>query len=107
MEPVKSKALMGARILRIASTAATILFALLRPGMLLAGDGNGNNYVGADAGFAILSGNGRAVVGLTGNSFSLYKPQTGGAFSLFVGRHLTDYLTVQGNYIWNSNDLTP
>jgi hypothetical protein len=26
--------------------------------------------------------------------------------NLFVGRYLGDYVSVQGNYIWNSNDLT-
>lgn len=89
---------------RIALTNAAILFSvLLCPGILMAGD---NNFVGASGGFAILSGDGRAVVGPSGNSISLYKPETGGAFNVFVGRHLTDYLTVQGNYIWNSNDLT-
>jgi hypothetical protein len=102
-KPVQSRPVIWASI-RIAFTSAVILFALLRPGMLLAGDYN--NYVGANTGFAILSGDGRAIVGTTGDSISLYKPETGGAFNLFVGRHLTDYLTVQGNYIWNSNDLT-
>ncbi len=102
--PYNPKTVMGASIPRIAFTSAAVLLALLRPGILLAGDDN--NYVGASAGFAILSGDGRAIVGPAGNSISLYKPETGGAFNLFVGRHLTDYLTIQGNYIWNSNYLT-
>jgi hypothetical protein len=93
-----------ATTLRIACLSAAIFFALLRPGTLLAGDNN--NYVGALGGFAILSGGGRAIVGPNDNSISLYKPETGGAFNLFLGRHLTDYLTVQGNYIWNNNSLT-
>lgn len=85
-------------------TKAVVFFVLLLcPGILLAGD---NNYVGASGGFAILSGDGRAIVGANNTSLSLYKPETGGALNLFVGRHLSDYLSVQGNYIWNNNNLT-
>ncbi len=76
---------------------------LLCPGILLAGD---NNYVGASGGIAILSGDGRAIVGPNGTSISLYKPESGGVLNLFVGRQLSDYVSVQGNYVWNSNKLT-
>jgi hypothetical protein len=55
------KTVIWTSILRIALTIAVILFALLRPGMLSAGDDN--NYVGANAGFAILSGDGRSHCG--------------------------------------------
>jgi hypothetical protein len=65
-----------------------------------------NNYAGAVGGFAILSGDGRTIVGGRGTTVSLYKPQTGAAFTLFVGRHLSDYFSIQANYIWNTNDLT-
>ncbi len=76
---------------------------LLCPGIMLAGD---SNYVGASGGFAILSGDGRAIVGPNSTSISLYKPETGGVLNLFVGRHLSDYVSVQGNYVSNSNSLT-
>jgi hypothetical protein len=85
-------------------TKAVFFFGLLLcAGTLLAGD---NNYVGASGGFAILSGDGRAIAGPNSTSIALYKPETGGALNLFVGRHLSDYVSVQGNYVWNSNNLT-
>jgi len=37
---------------------------------------------------------------------SLYDPGTGGAASTFAGVHLFNYVSVQGNYIWNRNDVT-
>ena len=37
---------------------------------------------------------------------SLYKPENGPAFNFFGGVHLTDFLSVQGNYVFNRNDLT-
>jgi len=37
---------------------------------------------------------------------SLYDPETGGAASTFAGVHLFNYVSVQGNYIWNRNDVT-
>ena len=63
-------------------------------------------YAGALRGLAILSADGRSEVGPQGAAFSLYKPENGGSLSLLVGRHLTDYLSLQADYGWNSNDLT-
>ena len=37
---------------------------------------------------------------------SLYKPENSPAANLFVGVHLTEYVTLQANYIWNQNSLT-
>jgi len=85
-------------------TKTVFFFAfLLFPGIVLAGD---NNYVGASGGFAILSGDGRAIVDPNRTSISLYKPETGGVLDLLVGRQLSEYVSVQGNYVWNSNNLT-
>ncbi len=78
-------------------------FLLFSPGLLFAA---GKNYAGALGGFAILSGGGRSIVAPSGTSLSLYKPQTGPALNVFAGRHLSDYLSVQGNFIWNANDVT-
>ena len=36
---------------------------------------------------------------------STYAPTNGGAFNLFVGAHLADYVTLQANYLWNRNQL--
>jgi len=65
----------------------------------------GDNYAGAIVGFSILSADGRSVVKPSSASTSLYKPETGPAFNLFVGRRLSDYLSVEANYLWNSNEL--
>lgn len=65
-----------------------------------------NYYAGVLGGFAILSGDARAEPGPSGTSLSVYKPETGPALNLFVGRDLSDIFSVQANYIWNANDLT-
>ena len=63
-------------------------------------------YIGALGGLATLSGDGSSNVTATSAATSLYDPQNGGAASLFWGWHLFKYVSVQGNYIWNRNDLT-
>jgi hypothetical protein len=63
-------------------------------------------YVGGLGGLATLSGDGRSVVNATSVATSLYDPENGGAASAFAGIHLFNYLSVQGNYIWNRNELT-
>jgi hypothetical protein len=63
-------------------------------------------YVGALGGLATLSGDGRSVVSATSVATSLYDPENGGAASAFAGIHLFNYLSVQGNYIWNHNGVT-
>lgn len=65
-----------------------------------------NNYAGVIGGFAILSGAGRSIVGSNTTSVSLYKPMTGGAVNILAGHNLSDYVSLQANYIWNSNDVT-
>lgn len=62
-------------------------------------------YAGVLGGIATLSGDSRSVVG-TNSSFSSYDPKNGPAVEVLVGAHLTDYLSLQGEYIWNSNTLT-
>ena len=61
---------------------------------------------GAVAGIATLSADGRAVVGPTTADASLYKPENGAAVNVLAGVHLSDYFSVQGNYVWNRNVLT-
>jgi hypothetical protein len=67
---------------------------------------SGRNYVGVVAGFAILSGDAQSQIEGSNTAASLYKPETGPTFNLFMGRHLSDYLSLQANYIWNRNDLS-
>ena len=63
-------------------------------------------YAGAVGGVATLSGDARSLLNPGSTAFSSYDPNNGGAVELFVGRHFSDYFAVQGNYIWNSNQLT-
>ena len=66
----------------------------------------GQFYAGALGGLATLSAEGRSVITPESVAFSLYKPENGASVSLLVGRHLTDYLSLQADYGWNRNDLT-
>ncbi len=57
-------------------------------------------------GISTLSADGRSLTSGEVASVSLYKPENGTALNLFAGVHLTQFLTVQGNYVWNRNHLT-
>ena len=63
-------------------------------------------YAGGLIGVSTLSADARAVTSPSGFAVSLYKPENGLAANLFIGTHLSDYLTLQANYIWNRNELT-
>jgi hypothetical protein len=62
-------------------------------------------YLGALGGLATLSGDGSSVVSPTSVATSLYDPKNGPVASVFGGIHLFSYVSLQGNYIWNGNDL--
>ena len=63
-------------------------------------------YVGGIAALSTLSADGASVVSSTASEVSGYKPENGPALNLFFGRYLKDYVSFQGNFIWNSNSLT-
>jgi hypothetical protein len=63
-------------------------------------------YIGALAGVATLSGDGSSKVTDSSAATSLYDPKNGGVGSIFCGWHAYKYISLQGNYIWNRNDLT-
>jgi hypothetical protein len=63
-------------------------------------------FAGLLAGVGALSADGRSITTGTRSAVSLYKPENGPAYNLFGGVHLTGFLSIQGNYIWNRNDLT-
>jgi hypothetical protein len=65
-----------------------------------------NVYIGALGGLATLSGDGRSVVTPTSVAISLYDPKNGPLASVFGGIHLFNYVSLQGNYIWNRNEVT-
>ena len=67
---------------------------------------SGQFYAGTLGGVATLSADARSVIGPDGTAFSLYKPENGPSVGLFVGRHLTDHVSLQADYTWNRNDLT-
>ena len=53
-----------------------------------------------------MSADGRSVT--TGDSIatSLYKPENGPTVTAVVGSHFSEYVSVQGTYDWDRNDLT-
>ena len=63
-------------------------------------------YVGAIGGVATLSADGASQTTSTGLSLSSYAPQNGGALNVFAGAAVDDFVSLQMNYILNSNDLT-
>lgn len=62
-------------------------------------------FAGALVGVSTLSADGRAVTTTSDASLSTYKPENGPALNVFAGVHLAQYFSVQGNYLWNRNDL--
>ena len=56
-------------------------------------------------GISALSGDPSADIMADGFSVSQYAPENGLALNLFAGTHLHEYVTLQGNYIWNRNGL--
>ena len=64
-------------------------------------------YVGALTGVSTLSADARSRFEPPDSSaFSLYNPKNGSAFSAIVGRDVSEYVSLQGNYVWNRNRLT-
>ncbi|MGH9430132.1 MAG: outer membrane beta-barrel protein [Terriglobia bacterium] len=81
---------------------AAILTMVMAPVLARAG----NFYAGALGGIATLGADGRSIPSPSGSQVSLYKPENGPAMNLFAGWDFSDYVSVQGNYIWNRNNLT-
>ena len=65
----------------------------------------GQVYVGVLGGVSALSGDARSTFSSSSSAFSSYDPKNGGTFELLAGKHLSDYFTIQGSYIWNANTL--
>jgi opacity protein-like surface antigen len=63
-------------------------------------------FLGAMGGISTLSADGRSLTSGSEAAVSLYKPENGPTVNLFGGAHLTDFLSLQGNYVWNRNRLT-
>jgi outer membrane protein W len=63
-------------------------------------------YAGGLFGVSTLSADAAAVTSAAGASVSMYKPENGPALNLFAGVHLAQYFSVQGNWMWNRNELS-
>jgi hypothetical protein len=63
-------------------------------------------YAGVLGGLATLSADARSQLTAQSLNASLYKPENGPALNIFGGAHVTQYLSLQANYVWNRNDLT-
>jgi opacity protein-like surface antigen len=62
-------------------------------------------FVTALGGISTLSADAATHLGAP-NLVGLYKPENGGAINVAAGTHLNNWLSVQGNYVWNSNRVT-
>jgi hypothetical protein len=71
-----------------------------------ASTGQGVLFAGAVGGVSTLSADARSIVGDMSAEASLYKPENGAALNLLGGVHVSDYFSVQSNYVWNRNRLT-
>ena len=63
-------------------------------------------YVGALTGASTLSADARSLLSPSSSSFSLYDPEIGPMLAVVAGKHLSDYVTMQADYVWNRNSLT-
>lgn len=64
-------------------------------------------YGGIMAGVATLSADARSHFAMDGTaSFSLYAPESGLLLGGALGRDLSEYVALQGQYVWNHNQLT-
>ena len=65
-----------------------------------------NFYFVGLGGISTLSADGRSILSPSMSQISLYKPENGPALNVAAGWDFSRYLSLQGNYIWNANDLT-
>lgn len=79
--------------------------ALLLAVVVSAVPGEAQFYAGGMVGVATLSGDTRALVNSTSSDFATYDPQNGLALNALAGRHLSDILSVQADFVWNRNSL--
>ena len=63
-------------------------------------------FVGGVAGVSTLSADTQTSISPGTVAFSTYRPFNGAAVNLFSGALLNDYISIQGNYVWNRNDIT-
>jgi hypothetical protein len=64
-----------------------------------------NWFAGGFVGISTLSADAQAQVTGGTAGISQYKPENGWTAMGFFGRHINDYLSFQGTYGWNRNDV--
>lgn len=62
-------------------------------------------FVGGLGGVSTLQADGQSMTTSSAAALSLYAPENGLALNLFAGWHVAEYFTIQGNWMWNRNDL--
>lgn len=60
-------------------------------------------FAGGGPGISTLSGDARSIISASSTAISQYKPENGPIAHLFAGRHVHEYLSVQGAWSWNRN----
>jgi hypothetical protein len=63
-------------------------------------------FAGVLVGVSTLSADAHAVTTAADARLSMYRPENGLALNLFGGIHLAQYFSIQGNWMWNQNDIT-
>jgi len=63
-------------------------------------------YFGFTGGVSALSADARTIIDSGSAATSSYNPENGPAAGVFIGLHWTNYFSVQGDYLWNRNELT-
>src|SRR5437899_204541 len=63
-------------------------------------------YGGLQAGVSTLSGDAASTLSAGAADFSSYNPQNGIALSTIFGRNISEYVSLQADYIYNRNRLT-
>ena len=63
-------------------------------------------YGGVLGGVSTLSGDARSILNPNSTQFASYNAQNGLILNGLMGRHLSDFFTVQGDYVWNRNPLS-
>jgi hypothetical protein len=64
-----------------------------------------NYFAGFAAGVTTLSADGRPAIDASAAAAALYKPENGLTARLLLGRHINNFLSIEGNYTWNRNAL--
>ncbi|MFZ0733231.1 MAG: outer membrane beta-barrel protein [Candidatus Sulfotelmatobacter sp.] len=62
-------------------------------------------YAGFMGGVATLSGDAQSIIDPNSTQFASYNATNGLVLNGFAGKHLNDFFSVQGEYVWNRNPL--